>query len=65
MRKAAQAKKRLEWLAVRKRGHITDIVGVCADAETLRVTRNHLYKVLTGQRESKRLLARYKALKKT
>jgi len=37
--------------------------GLIADAEALNVTYQHLFKVLEGQRESKSLLARYKALK--
>jgi len=63
MRKSRQVKRRYEWLEVRGRGKQKVIVGICGDAETLGVDRVHLYKVLTGQRESKRLLAQYKALK--
>jgi len=38
--------------------------GICKDAETLGVTRMHLFKVLNGNRESQPLLKRYEALKK-
>lgn len=41
------------------------IKGICAAAQSLRVTRAHLWAVLTGRRESKPLLARYHQLKKT
>jgi hypothetical protein len=37
--------------------------GICADARTLGVHRNSLYKVLSFQRPSKSLLSRYRALK--
>jgi hypothetical protein len=36
--------------------------GICADAVVLGVTREHLYRVLTGERRSP-LLGRYRALK--
>jgi hypothetical protein len=39
------------------------IVGITADAAALSVTRFHLFKVLTGNRESPKLVARYRALK--
>jgi len=39
------------------------IVGICADAERLGVTYDHLSRVLHGRRTSKRLTARYHALK--
>lgn len=39
------------------------IAGICADADALGVTRQHLQAVLTGKRESKPLLARYRALR--
>jgi hypothetical protein len=38
-------------------------VGICADAARLGVTREHLYRVLIGERTSKSLLKRYYALK--
>lgn len=38
--------------------------GIIEDAQVLGVDRTHLYRVLTGQRPSKRLLAAYKNLKK-
>jgi hypothetical protein len=38
-------------------------VGICADAVKLGVCREHLYRVLTGQRVSKSLLKRYQELK--
>jgi hypothetical protein len=38
-------------------------VGICADAARLAVTREHLYRVLIGQRTSKSLLQRYQELK--
>lgn len=44
-----------------QRSRIRDI---CADAAALGVERTHLFRVLTGQRSSKRLLARYQALKR-
>jgi DNA-binding phage protein len=37
--------------------------GICADAETLGVHRNSLYKVLSGERQSRSLMTRYRALK--
>ncbi len=37
---------------------------ICADAATLGVNRIHLYLVLSGQRESRRLMKRYRALKR-
>jgi len=40
------------------------IKGITLDAEALGVTRTHLYLVLTGNRESKPLLKRYRALKR-
>lgn len=36
--------------------------GITADARTLNVSRDHLYKVLDGKRTSARLLKRYRAL---
>ena len=36
--------------------------GIVADARQLGVTMNHLYRVLSGRRESPGLLARYQAL---
>ena len=39
------------------------IVGICRDALALGVTREHLYRVLSGRLESRRLLNRYAALK--
>ena len=38
-------------------------VGICADAVKLGVSREHLYRVLTGQRTSQSLLKRYRELK--
>lgn len=38
-------------------------VGMVADACALKVSRFHLWAVLTNRRESKPLLARYRALK--
>jgi hypothetical protein len=38
--------------------------GITADARRLKVTRIHLYLVLSGQRTSHRLLKRYAALQK-
>ena len=37
--------------------------GICAAAKALEVERTHLYRVLTGERPSKSLLSRYRALK--
>ena len=37
--------------------------GICADARTLGVHRNSLYKVLSGERQSRSLAGRYEALK--
>lgn len=37
--------------------------GLCADARRLRCSRIHLYLVLSGRRESRRLLRRYQQLK--
>ena len=42
----------------------TRFPGIVGDAATLGVEKSHLYRVLTGARESRSLLARYKALKK-
>jgi hypothetical protein len=42
----------------------TRFPGICTDAELLGVSREHLYRVLTGERESKSLLERYRALAK-
>lgn len=39
--------------------------GIMRDAQRLKVSRIHLYLVLTGQRVSHRLLARYQALNKS
>lgn len=38
---------------------------IVADAQTLGVSRVHLWQVLTGRRQSKTLLARYRALKRS
>lgn len=38
--------------------------GICADASVLGVHRTSLYKVLTGERPGKNLMARYTDLKK-
>ena len=38
--------------------------GICADAKTLGVTREHLWYVLTGRRRSRSLLLRYRGLKR-
>jgi hypothetical protein len=38
-------------------------VGITTDARTLGVERSHLWRVLIGERQSKSLLARYRALK--
>jgi len=38
-------------------------IGICADATKLGVTREHLYRVLIGQRTSRSLLRRYRELK--
>lgn len=42
----------------------TRFAGLVADAKRLGVHRNHLYLVLSGRRQSRRLMARYKALRK-
>lgn len=42
----------------------TFIPGITKDAEALGVDRTHLYRVLKGERVSKRLLKRYVELKK-
>ena len=39
------------------------ISGVCADAEALGCTRDHLTLVVRGKRQSRSLLARYQQLK--
>ncbi len=41
----------------------TEFPGIVEDAKALGVSRTHLWRVLTGQRESARLLARYQHLK--
>lgn len=38
------------------------IPGITADARTLGVTREHLWRVLKGKRESQRLILAYKKL---
>ena len=38
---------------------------ICYHAKQLGVTREHLYRVLTGERHSHSLMLRYEALKKT
>jgi hypothetical protein len=38
--------------------------GITQDARTLGVTHSHLWRVLMGQRDSKPLLARYRALQR-
>jgi hypothetical protein len=38
--------------------------GIVSDAQRLGVHRIHLYLVLTGQRQSRRLMERYRALRK-
>jgi len=42
----------------------TKFRGICAAALALDVERTHLYRVLTGERESKSLLKRYKQFTK-
>jgi hypothetical protein len=37
--------------------------GICAAAKELQVERTHLYRVLSGQRESRRLKEAYRKLK--
>lgn len=37
----------------------TRTIGICEDAKTLGVTREHLYRVLKGERRSKSLTKRY------
>jgi len=41
------------------------IKGICADADTLGVTRQHLYEVLKGRRASKVLSRRYRELQRS
>jgi hypothetical protein len=41
------------------------IAGICSAARALGVTRGHLWAVLTQRRDSKPLIARYRALKKS
>ena len=43
----------------------TRFPGICAAASALGVNRIHLYLVLSGQRESRRLMARWNDLNKT
>jgi hypothetical protein len=45
-----------------KRGR-AKYLGIITDAATLGVERTHLWRVLSGQRQSKSLLARYRKLK--
>jgi len=52
-----ESAKRVKSKPRRKR-----IAGITIAAGTLGVTRFHLYKVLTGKRESAPLLARYRAM---
>jgi hypothetical protein len=44
----------------KKRSRFT---GICADAEVLGVSREHLFRVLTGERQSRSLMRRYLELK--
>jgi hypothetical protein len=46
----------------KKRSRFT---GICADAHALGVSREHLFRVLTGERESRSLLRRYLELKQS
>ena len=39
--------------------------GICADARALGVSREHLFRVLSGQRQSRSLLQRYRELKQS
>lgn len=55
----AQSDKKIQ----RPRRRATRFPGIVADAARLGVSRIHLYYVLTGQRESRPLLARYRDLK--
>lgn len=41
----------------------TQFPGISRDAEALGVTRTHLWLVLSGRRQSRRLMRRYKLLK--
>lgn len=45
--------------------HEVRFPGITRDAKALKVSRIHLYLVLTGQRTSHRLLKRYRALHPT
>ncbi len=49
--------------AIERKRKNTVFRGITADARKLRVSRVHLWMVLTNRRESKPLLARYHALK--
>jgi hypothetical protein len=46
----------------KRRGRVR-FPGICEDATRLGITREHLYRVLTGKRKSKSLLKRYTQLK--
>jgi hypothetical protein len=45
----------------KKRSRFT---GICADAQALGVSREHLFRVLTGERQSRSLMRRYLELKR-
>lgn len=51
--------------AIIKQKHVIRFKGITADAASLGVTREHLWRVLTDRRESPGLLKRYSKLKKT
>ena len=49
----------------KKKKKVIRFRGIVAAARELRVSREHLYRVLTGERTSKRLLSRYHALQES
>jgi hypothetical protein len=60
----AKPMKRETQKTVRPKRKSTRFPGIVEHARTLRVSRVHLYLVLTGRRESRSLLRRYAALGK-
>lgn len=55
--------KLFDFVPAKRGRHTTRFPGLCADAETLGVSRIHLYLVLSGQRRSARLISRFNQLK--
>ncbi|MCL1920844.1 MAG: hypothetical protein FWG50_07170 [Kiritimatiellaeota bacterium] len=57
-----KVKRKAKGKAGRKRGGVLAYPGIARHAEALGVERTHLWRVLTGRRESRSLISRYKAI---